>query len=75
MVAAWLKIAIQEVKAPPTPKKQRPHRQNVFSKHQNASAADVLTGLRNFARGSIDNWKRGGSAVAASPASETQSAP
>jgi predicted AAA+ superfamily ATPase len=52
MVAAWLKIAIQEVKAPPTPKKQRPHRQNVFSKHQNASAADVLTGLRNFARGS-----------------------
>jgi hypothetical protein len=53
MVAAWLKIATLVLKASPASKKQRPHRQNVFSQHQNASTVPTRPpGLRNFARGS-----------------------
>jgi hypothetical protein len=44
MVAAWLKIATPVLKTLPASKKQRPHRQNVLSEHQNASTADATTG-------------------------------
>jgi hypothetical protein len=37
-------------KAPPTSKKQQPHRQNVFSEHQNASTADALIGAGEFCK-------------------------
>jgi hypothetical protein len=54
MVAAWLKSAPLMLKATPVAKKQRPHRQNVFSQHQNASTVPTRPpGLRNFARGSL----------------------
>jgi hypothetical protein len=50
MVAAWLKIATLVLKASPASKKQRPHRQNEFSEHQNASNADALTGAGGFCK-------------------------
>jgi hypothetical protein len=50
MVAAWLKIAILMMKAPQTSKKQWPNRQNVFSKHQNASTAAPPTGAEAFCK-------------------------
>lgn len=50
MVAAWLKIATLVLKASPASKKQRPHRQNEFSEHQNASNADALTGAGEFCK-------------------------
>jgi hypothetical protein len=57
MVAAWLKSAPLMLKATPVAKKQRPHRQNVFSQHQNASTVPTRPpGLRNFARGSIEKY-------------------
>jgi hypothetical protein len=50
MVAAWLKIATLVLKASPASKKQRPHRQNEFSEHLNASNADALTGAGGFCK-------------------------
>jgi hypothetical protein len=50
MVAAWMKIATLVLKAPPASKKQRPHRQNEFSEHLNASNADALTGAGGFCK-------------------------
>jgi hypothetical protein len=44
MVAARLKIELPMLKAPPVAKKRLTHRQNLFSEHQYASTADVLTG-------------------------------
>jgi hypothetical protein len=38
------------LKASPASKKQRPHRQNEFSEHQNASNADALTGAGGFCK-------------------------
>jgi hypothetical protein len=38
------------LKASPASKKQRPHRQNEFSEHQNASNADALTGAGEFCK-------------------------
>jgi len=38
------------LKSSPASKKQRPHRQNEFSEHQNASNADALTGAGEFCK-------------------------